>query len=57
MLSRERGVALTKKDNHLSMEESSMTAWENSSLEPNNSNSGNYFDQPLYSPPGRIPIF
>ena len=33
------------------MEESSLAGMENFSLEPNNSNSSNYFDQPLYSPP------
>ena len=52
--------SLSAPDNHLSMEGSSMTGWENSSLELNNSNSSDYdfdFDQPLYSPPVRVTIF
>ena len=37
------------------MDEANLTVWKNSSVEINNTNSSEYFDQPpLYSPPVRI---
>jgi len=38
------------------MEEQSLSVWENFSLEQNNTNSSDYFGQPLYSPPLQIVV-